>query len=354
MSNSHADFLGFGEIGGIGQLIYHGVRFSDYEYLDTDTNEIMVRPICTTKNPPDITPKDGLTGKNILVGLCELARRIDDFKEKGHAELIMEWCRENMHPYGIDSLYAWVTEDLGKMTEFDAELIARDNEFSIADFMYDLGKLYNTVRFYFALDAVCYANNEPAYNLYSMGRHFEGFPFFEKYKYPEIDFPEVDVSAANGDLLKEMQMINAAQAKYLKEHPVPQPDGEFYKQPYDDYDILLKKLIDLLPDFKLRIKIDPKNSKPVFAADINSVFDIAWYTFARMLTEEPPLEQKGKDIKRPDGIMLCCQHCGRFFVRTATHNKYCDRRECQKARNAKNQREFRKRKAIKKAQHEKK
>ena len=140
----------------------------------------MVRPICTTKNPPDITPKDGLTGKYILVGLCELARRIDDFKEKGHAELILEWCKENMHPYGIDSLYAWVTEDLGNMTDFDAEMIARDSAFSIEKFMYDLGKLYNTVRFYFALDAVCYDNNEPAYNLYSMGRHFEGFPFFEK------------------------------------------------------------------------------------------------------------------------------------------------------------------------------
>jgi hypothetical protein len=42
-----------------------------------------------------------------------------------------------------------------------------------------------------------------------------------------------------------------------------------------------------------------------------------------------------------------------LFVRNSRQQQYGDRVECQKARNAKNQRDFRKRKAIEKAQTEK-
>lgn len=32
-ADRHADSLGIGEIGGIGQLIYRAVRFKEYEYI---------------------------------------------------------------------------------------------------------------------------------------------------------------------------------------------------------------------------------------------------------------------------------------------------------------------------------
>ena len=111
-----------------------------------------------------------------------------------------------------------------------------------------------------------------------------------------------------------------------------------------------KRLIDCIPDFHLRLKLNHKSGKIVFAADVYSVFDIAWYTFARLLTEDPSFEFLGSDDRCWNGILICCHHCGRFFYRNAKHQQYCDRPECQKARNAKNQRDFRKRKAIEKAQ----
>ena len=49
------------------------------------------------------------------------------------------------------------------------------------------------------------------------------------------------------------------------------------------------------------------------------------------------------------GIMATCKNCGRLFIRMGSRNNYCEREECQKARNAKNQREFRKRRAEQKA-----
>ncbi len=100
----------------------------------------------------------------------------------------------------------------------------------------------------------------------------------------------LDVSSAKGDLLAEMQLYN----KYREEHPYDTPAGEFATEPYDDYERLRDRLIECIPDFRLRMELDPRTDRLVFSADVKSVFDIAWYTLARMLSEEPPLDEKGK------------------------------------------------------------
>ena len=125
--------------------------------------------------------------------------------------------------------------------------------------------------------------------------------------------------------------------------------GEFAEEPYDDYEHLQNLLIECIPDFRLRLKLHPKTRRMEFCADVNSVFDIAWYTLARMLSEQPEPEQVGKVQDRPEGIMVCCKNCGRFIIRTAKHQQYCNNKECQKVRNAQNQREFRRRKAMERA-----
>ncbi len=108
------------------------------------------------------------------------------------------------------------------------------------------------------------------------------------------------------DLLKEMKLTN----KYLAEHPLEQPpEGEFYTEPYDEYEKLRERLIDCIPDFKLRLKVNPQNNRLVFSADVNSVFDIAWYVLARMMSEDPAPEEIGKEDERPEEIMICCHHC---------------------------------------------
>lgn len=211
--------------------------------------------------------------------------------------------------------------------------------------MRELGKLYNAVRFYIALNAVAIGDDDAAFEMQHEGRHFETLPFLDKYLHREPAYPEIDYSAAKGDLLSEMQITKA----YLETHPEAKSSGHF-REPYDDFDELRKTLIGCIPDFRLRLKLDPKSEKIVFAADVDSVFDIAWYTFARLLAEDPSLEFLGSDNRCRDEILICCHHCGRFFVRNSSQQQYCDRPECQKARNAKNQRDFRKRRSMEKAQ----
>ena len=350
-ADKNTDTLGLGEIGGIGQLVYHIFRFQEYDHDVDEDGRCYAYGLCDPGKEPLFGRENALTGKDILVSLCNLAKKIDDFSEKKpYTELIMEWCLENAHPYSVDHIYAGLNDKAFDIRT-DGFLIEKDSIFYLDDFMSDLGKLYNAARFYSALEGVCVADEDSAFNLYREGRHFEAPPFFEKYKHETPTVPDDILAPAKGDLIKEMQLSN----EYLTVHQeLYQADftGDFAVEPYDYYEALRDRLLECIPDFRMRLKLNPKTNRLVFSADINSVFDIAWYTLARLLSEDPAPENKGEKEEREEGIMICCRHCGDFLIRRNNRQEYCDKPECQKARNAKNQREFRKRKAIEKA-HEK-
>ena len=155
--------------------------------------------------------------------------------------------------------------------------------------------MYNAARFYIALEAICFANNEPVYVIYQTGRHFEGRPYFECYML-NMEIPDIDLSVVKGDPPEEMKLGN----KYLAEHPREQPSkGEFYTEPYDEYEKLCERLIDYTPDFKLRLKVNQQNNRLVISVDLNSVFDIAWYVLARMMLEDLAPEEIDKEGERP-------------------------------------------------------
>lgn len=348
-AKTNTDVLGFGEIGGVGQLIYHVFRYMDYELRENNDGLLLAWPVCKLGLEPDLSADGAFTGRELLASLCNLAKKIDDLSEKrSYIELIIEWCKANTQPYAIDEIYNELTDKSFDIAT-DGDMVAKDSVFAISDFMSDLEKLYNAARFYIALEGVCIGDNDAAVNLYSEGKHFEGYPFFERYK-QSFEQPDVDYSSAGGDLLKEMQL----DAAYKAAHPVQAPeDGGFVREPYDFYEKLRDTLIDMIPDFKMRLKVNPVSNRLVFSADVESVFDICWYTLARMLSEDPAPEDKGKEDDRPEGIMICCHNCGDFLVRRNGRQEYCDKDECQRARNAKNQKNYRDRKRIEKAQRDK-
>ena len=152
---------------------------------------------------------------------------------------------------------------------------------------------------------------------------------------------------AKGNIIEEMRIDNEC----IKNHPAKKtPTGEFATTPYDDYDELRNALIDISPEFTMKLKVDPRTNRLEFSTDINSVFDIAWLTLARMLSEAPAPEDKGKSDNHPEGIMIRCRNCGKFIIRKSNRQEFCDAEECQKARNARKQKAYRERKAIEKAQ----
>ena len=311
------DILEFKEIGGIGQLIYHPFRFKKYE-LDIDkSDDYCATPFCRPGYEPIFPKEDFLSGQGLLTSLCNLAMQINSFDNKiPYTQLIMEWCTNNMHPYNIDFIYSELNESFD-INSFDAEMVEKDGTFEINNFLDDLGKLYNAVMFYVALEGICIADDEAAYDLSKEGKYFEGYSFFDKYKHPIVAIPDdLDYGDAKGNL----------------------------------YDELRNALIDIIPEFTMKLKVDPRTNRLEFSTDINSVFDIAWLTLARMLSEDPAPEDKGKSDNRPEGIMIRCRNCGKFIIRKSNRQEFCDAEECQKVRNARKQKAYRERKAIEKAQ----
>ena len=125
--------------------------------------------------------------------------------------------------------------------------------------------------------------------------------------------------------------------------PIPMNSQEegFARVPFDDYEELRDKLIDMIPDFRLRLKVSHKSNRVVLAADIHSVFDIAWYTLAKKVCEDaqPLIKQ---DLEQLDilenPVLRLCSICGQAFVckGKGSKRKYCGSPECNKRRVAQN------------------
>lgn len=90
-------------------------------------------------------------------------------------------------------------------------------------------------------------------------------------------------------------------------------------------------LLEMFPSFKMRIKALPESSNVTFATDVDSVFDIAWFAFARLLITDVS-EEKNYNIFKPKA----CQYCGKIFDPNGPRQEYCDSFECQAARKRKN------------------
>ena len=343
-ANKKTAMFTFGDIGGVGQLVYHNFRFADYK-LNDEGAETLVIPVIGAEALPDMEQKKGLDGKTILASLCNLAREIDSFETKGnYQDLILDWCRKYMHPYKMDILFQTLTDDEDVGIDLISVLASKDGIFTIQRFMTDLEHLYNAVRFKKALDGIIIADEDDAYNLYEVGRFFEAPALLERFKHRAVEVPDSVIDGADDeDLLSAMER----EQEYEKAHPKEALEpGHFASEPYDEYEELRRRLLDMFPDFKLRLRENPKDGRIVLSAEVDSVFDIAWYTLAHLITEEPgPMDMRKIKENPKSGLMATCKCCGKLFFRRNYRNVYCDRIECQNARNAKNQLNYRTRQA---------
>lgn len=102
--------------------------------------------------------------------------------------------------------------------------------------------------------------------------------------------------------------------------------------------------LEMFPDFKMRVKQDPKTHKAEMSAEIHSVFDIAWYAFARMVADVAPPADVDMDYEFSQGSILTCMCCGEYFVRHSSRQRYCDNPNCKAERNNRKARAYYKRK----------
>ena len=342
-ADNTSDVIGFGDVGGIGQLIYHTFRFKDYEFEVGAGESWYLKPTIYKGMEPDLDKENGFSGKEIFRELYNLGRKINDFsEEKPYVDLIIEFCKDVAHPYYIDTLYTLMTDKQFDIAD-DEEMLERESMFSLSTFMHDLESFYTAAQFYFALKKVCAGDGDDAFDLAQEGKFFEGLSYFEKYKREE-NFQEHKLE--KGEITPQQlldEMISERKKKKLQEH---KEVTWFVREPFDYYEELRDQLMEMIPNFHMRLKINPRNNQVVFAADVHSVFDICWYTLARMVVDFGPPENGGRTRELNEGALITCLNCSEVFIRDNNRQLYCKKDECQRAHNAARQRKYRANKKL--------
>ena len=343
MYKPHVDVLSFGEIGGIGEMTYRTVRFPRYE-LRYENNAALLCPRYEGNDQLIDRHADTLlTGQELLVSLCNLYRTINDPAcQSNHIDMIAEWCSSNIHPYQVDSLYDLAADDGYDYASF-SDMIMQDGIFSVGDFMRDLAPLYHTTCFHHALLQLIKGNDAFARELYYEGKFTDGYAFLEKYKHS----PTAESNLYTNDLLADM--MENAQAKSFEEYHSANHQG-FRQNPLQDLEYLHTTLLSLFPEFKMKLRKDAKSKRILFAADVYSVFDLAWYALSRSVANDAPDYDLDPDSMCSDGTPMACLHCGNFFIRKGPRQRYCTKPSCQAARQRINQRNLRERRKIQQQQ----
>ena len=293
--------LSFVEIGGVGEMVYRAVRFPEY-LPDYDDDGEIIKPLFTGGHAPASGTDYSLTGQDLLVSLCNLYCKLNNpDSTESISDAVWDWCRNNIHPYDIDSLCEILESEKNAHITF-RDIIEKDATFSIKRFIKDLCDLGTVFELYYILDNLKYEGNvKNARNLYYEGRLRDSLAFLERY------------------------------SKY-------EDDKEYRAHVLEDYNDLIFKVIDMFPDFRMRLKLDKKTGKVMFGADVQSVFDICWYTFSRIVADVAPPVDEDLDYFESQGSILSCLACGKYFVRRSSRQLYCDSWDCQAERNRKNRR----------------
>ena len=341
-ADNAADVITMTDVGGIGTLIYHNFRFKDYEYDYLPDDCLVLRPLIYKGYEPDIDKTNSLGGSAIFAALYNLGEKINDFsEEKSFNELIIEFCKNVAHPYAIDNVYEILVDS--KLTvERHGNIISDEVIFPVDDFKRDIEHFYHGAQLYFALRQIADGEDSDYLSLSEAGRHFDGIYAFDRFRNPVMSNPEQDVSTVDelrpvskADWKKIFAKADADREEYkrfIEEHK-----HELYKytpQPIDDFYSLRSKLMEMIPDFCMRLKVDPKTDKVVFAADVHSVFDIAWYTLARYMVDVQLSDEGTVEQIHRDGKVCVCKCCGKAFVRPAKQNRrqYCGEPDCERKR----------------------
>lgn len=323
------------DVGGSADMNYVTLRFSSYRKQNIDGHLYLM---------PCYEPGDDVlcidtpipSGQQILIKLYNLYAAINSYgNKKSYDDMILHWCLKYMHPYDSVELHSILTNDDYSYEKY-AEKISWEGRFSVDKFREDLAKLYNHFSFYLALEDLKKGETKTAYNLYREGKFTDTYFFFESYKHKDVEREKI--GKVSDDPVKQLMAEMAAKpinADIIKkENKQLDKEKRFATVPRADDPELQFYLQDMFPSFKMRVKAIPDSDIVTFAADVDSVFEIAWYSFARLLTTDVSELEDYRGYKPK-----ACQYCGMLFTPKGPRQEYCDEWSCQAARKRKNRRD---------------
>lgn len=296
MKQIKSEQITFAEIGGAGEIVYRVPRFQGYMEEPDHQGVLTIKPVIMPSAEPTLDYDFRLTGQDLLYSLCNLYRIMNNPDVSvNNGDYICYWCRHHIQPYNLKAL----TEYMDSCDDWILyyKNIQSEAAFYTHEFVRELCNLGQTMEYYTALSNAM-ENHNPTYarELYYEGRMCDGYPFFEPFRRIE-------------------------------------DDAEYLQAIKDNYRELAQTLIDLFPEFKVSLQFKKKSDKIGMYADIDSVFDICWYTFSRLVADiAPPMDVDLND-RYSNGSYICCLNCGKYVKRKGPRQKYCSEPDCQAVRN---------------------
>ncbi len=279
------------EIGGIGEIKKHTLRFNSYRTV-TESGKLTIYAEFEQGKPPKIF-KGYPSGQELLIELCNLNLELRGKSDEECAKIIIDWSMNNIHPY-------YFYRDDVKDMEF-----SKDNTFDILDVMVnvldsyyiyvsdmvrDLEDLYTHTMTVFAIRSLLEDNILDAQKIYA-----------------DVFVPE------NKDLIKAWSGADERNRYFV-----------------------ISNSIEEIPKLKMELQFDPNSKQMNLTPSIKSIIDAAYYGLSRfMAVNAGMIEDYGGKIN-----VAFCQACGRAFIKRGNRQKYCGTPACQSIRNSNKSRDY--------------
>ena len=272
------------EIGGIGEIKRKTLRFDSYRIGSEDGKLTIYAEFTNGIAPKMFTGYP--TGQELLLDLINLYEDMKTRTPMGQAQLIIDWCLKNVHPYYPDG----DVEDgiLNSITPINLwDVLVNEIELYyvyVEDMVEDLRRLYNDAMLMFTLR--CLMDGKPT----------------EAQRY----YSNIHSDSSNNLIDKWLSEKEAAGKKTI-----------------------IENCTEKLPKLKLALQPGP-DGKLMLLPDVNSVIDAAYYALARfMAVNTGALEDWGGKT-----TIAFCEGCGRAYIKRGNRQKYCGNRECEAIRNS--------------------
>lgn len=268
------------EFGGLNDNKKITTIFNRYDTKEI-RGELYIEPIIEEGERPTLQEGYGINGQRLWVSLQNLHWEIRDKDDNEAAEIIISWCKENVHPYYFHGdPYAAFDISQERDTEYWDMMInfIGSFDFTVKRMREDLQHLYERTNVMMLLyGSVHMSLSKEEYEKVEKIDGFKGF--------------------STVDPIRRCHMIK----NYI--------DKEIPKIP-------LALMLDENGEFCV---------SPTFA----SVFDVAYYAMVLYVSTAPdyPLHWGART-----GIGYC-ESCGKIFIKSGNRQKYCDDPECKKERN---------------------
>ena len=272
------------EIGSIGEIKRKTLRFDSYRIGTKDGKLTIYAEVTNGAAPKMFTGYP--TGQDLLLDLINLYEDTKTRTPMGQAQLIIDWCLNNVHPYypygDMDDAFlnSFSLIDIWDALVNVVELYCVYEE----DMVEDLRRLYDDAMLMFTLRCLIDGKLTEARQYYS----------------------NIHPDGSNNLIDKWLSEKEDAGKRTIIE-------------------TYTKKL----PKLKLTLQPGPDGNL-MLLPEINSVIDAAYYALIRfMAVNTGALEDWGGKT-----TIAFCEGCGRAYIKRGNRQKYCGNRECEAIRNS--------------------